>query len=204
MKKNYSSKLACVVFMLFSPMSFFAQVGIGTTAPLSTLHVEGTMRVSNTSNTTTTTKLLGNCSQGIMADVKIGKGLSLSSNELTSSVNTAFYGVASVSMITPVSNYVFDNLNLNLAGINSDVVIFRFTGSTSNFSVAGITGGTTGRHVILYNSSPVNMKIDHLASSTPANSIDTIGTSTSTSGIGTVEMVYDGSIQKWIVIAIRD
>lgn len=204
MKKNYSSKLACVVFVLFSPMSFFAQVGIGTTAPLSTLHVEGTMRVSNTSNTTTTTKLTGTCSQGIMADVKIGKGLSLSSNELASTTNTAFYGVASVSMITPSPNYTFDNLNLNLAGINSDVVIFRFTGSTSNFSVAGIAGGTTGRHVILYNSSPVNMKIDHLMSSTPSNSIDTIGTSTSTSGIGTVEMVYDGSIQKWIVIAIRD
>ena len=204
MKKNYSSKLACVVFVLFSPMSFFAQVGIGTTTPLSTLHVEGTMRVSNTSNTTATTKLIGTCSQGIMADVKIGKGLSLSSNELASSVNTAFYGVASVSMITPVSNYTFDNLNLNLAGINSDVVIFRFTGSTSNFSVSGIAGGTNGRHVILYNSSPVNMKINHLTSSTPENSIDTIGTSTSTSGIGTVEMVYDGSIQKWIVIAIRD
>ena len=204
MKKNYLSKLACVVFMLLSQMSFFAQVGIGTTTPLSTLHVEGTMRVSNTNNTTTTTKLTGSCGQGIMADVKIGKGLSLSANELTSNVNTAFYGVASVSMITPSANYTFDNVNLNLAGANSDVVIFRFNGSTSNFSVAGIAGGTTGRHVILYNSSPVNMKIEHMASSTAANSIDTIGTSTSTSGIGTIEMVYDGSIQKWIVIAIRD
>lgn len=49
------------------------------------------------------------------------------------------------------------------------------------------------------------MKIDNLAaSSLAANRIDTIGTSTSTSGIGTVELVYDGTVQKWIVIAIRD
>ena len=195
--------MACVVFMPFSQMSL-AQVGIGTTSPQSTLHVEGTMRVTNTNSTTTTTKLIGTCSEGIMADIKVGKGLSLTSNELASSVNTAFYGVASVTMTTPVSNHVFDNLNLSLAGTNSDVVIFRFTGSTQNFSVRGIAGGTNGRHVILYNSSAVNMKIDHLLSSTSANSIDTIGTSTSTSGIGTVEMVYDGSTQKWIVLAIRD
>jgi hypothetical protein len=203
MRKNYFLIMACVVFMPFSQMGL-AQVGIGTTSPQSTLHVEGTMRVTNTNNTTTVTKLTGTCAQGIVADIKVGKGLSLSSNELASSVNTAFYGVASITMTTPVSNFAFDNLNLNLAGANSDVVIFRFTGSTANFSIKGIAGGTTGRHVILYNSSPVNMKIEHLLSSTSANSIDTIGTSTSTSGIGTVEMVYDGSIQKWIVIAIRD
>ena len=48
------------------------------------------------------------------------------------------------------------------------------------------------------------MKIGHLLSSVPANNLDTIGTSTATSGIGTVEMVYDGSASRWIVIAIRD
>ena len=48
------------------------------------------------------------------------------------------------------------------------------------------------------------MKIDHLMSSVPANTIDVIGSSTATSGVGTVELVYDGVASKWIVVAIRD
>lgn len=98
--------------------------------------MQGTMRVTNTDNTTTTTKLTGTCDQGIIADVKVGKGLVLKDNELVSSANNSIYGVAAMAMITPASNTVFDNLNLDLGGANSDVVIFKFTGSTANFSIA--------------------------------------------------------------------
>ncbi|MEO8516063.1 MAG: hypothetical protein ABI426_04925 [Flavobacterium sp.] len=203
MMKNYIFKTVSVVFLLFFQLGF-SQVGIGTTTPLSTLHVEGTMRVTNTNNTTVTTKLTGTCAQGIVADIKVGKGLALSANELVSTANNSTYGVALITILTPSPNLAFDNLNLDLNGANVDVVIFRLTGSTNNFSIAGISGGTNGRHIILYNSSSVNMKIDHLASSIAINKIDTIGTSTSTSGVGTVELVYDGTIQRWIVIAIRD
>lgn len=48
------------------------------------------------------------------------------------------------------------------------------------------------------------MKIAHLVSSSPENQIDTLGSSTATSGIGTIELVYDGVLQKWIVVNIRD
>ena len=204
MKNNYLTKAASVVFLLFFQAGI-AQVGIGTTNPLSTLHVQGTMRITNTDNTTTTTKLTGTCAGGIMADVKIGDNLSLVGNVLSAAgTDNSVYRVAGVKMTTVAANQVFDNLNLDLAGANAGVVVFRLFGSTQNFSVRGISGGTDGRHIILYNSSNVNMKIDHMLSSVPANTIDTIGASTSTSGIGTVELVYDGSASKWIVIAIRD
>jgi hypothetical protein len=107
-------------------------------------------------------------------------------------------------MTTTAPNQAFDNMDLQLNGTNADVVIFRLVGAGHNYSVAGVQGGTDGRHIILYNAATVNMKIDHLSSTIPANTIDTIGTSTSTSGVGTVEMVYDGAISRWIVIAIRD
>ncbi len=204
MKKNYALKTVCVATLLFFQMGY-AQVGIGTTNPLSTLHVQGTMRITNTDNTTSTTKLAGTCESGIVADVKVGRNLSLVNNELSAADgDNSFYRVAAVKMLTPVSNFVFDNLDLQLNGANAGVVVFRFYGSTQNFSIKGITGGTNGRHIILYNSSPVNMKMDHMQSSIAPNNIDTIGSSTSTSGIGTVELVYDGSASKWIVIAIRD
>lgn len=204
MKKNYTLKTVCVATLLFFQLGY-AQVGIGTTSPLSTLHVEGTMRVTNTNNTTTTTKLAGTCDSGIVADVKVGRNLSLVNNVLNAAdSDNSSYKVAAIKMVTPFSNYVFDNLDLQLNGANAGVVVFRLYGSTQNFSIKGITGGTDGRHIILYNSSAVNMKMDHMISSIPANNIDTIGSSTSTSGIGTVELVYDGSSSKWIVISIRD
>ncbi|MGX7666568.1 hypothetical protein [Flavobacterium pedocola] len=204
MEKNYALRAVCVAILLFFQHSY-AQVGVGTTNPLSTLHVNGTMRVTNTNNTTTTTKLTGTCTQGIVSDVTIGPNLSLVNNVLSAGDgDNSVYKVAAVKMTTPTSNFVFDNLNLDLSGANDGVVVFRLYGSTQNFSIRGIQGGVDGRHIVLYNSSPVNMKMDHMMSSVPANRIDTIGASTSTSGIGTVDLVYDGANSKWIVLAIRD
>lgn len=204
MIKNYTLKAVGVATLLFFQLGY-AQVGIGTTNPLSTLHVQGTMRITNTDNTTQTTKLAGTCDSGIVADIKVGRNLSLVNNELTASDgDNSTYKVAAIRLSTAFSNQAFDNLDLQLSGVNAGVVVFRLYGSTQNFSIKGLTGGTNGRHIILYNSSPVNMKMDHMISSVPINNIDTIGSSTSTSGIGTVELVYDGASSKWIVISIRD
>ncbi|CAM3621024.1 hypothetical protein FSS13T_17990 [Flavobacterium saliperosum S13] len=204
MIKNYTLKAVCVATLLFFQLGY-AQVGIGTTNPLSTLHVQGTMRITSTDNTTQTTKLAGTCDSGIVGDIKVGRNLSLVDNELSAGDgDNSSYKVAAIRLTTTFSNQAFDNLDLQLEGANDGVVIFRIYGSAHNFSIKGIQGGTDGRHIILYNSSPVNMKMDHLISSVPINNIDTIGSSTSTSGIGTVELVYDGSSSKWIVISIRD
>lgn len=199
MKKIY---YLCVILFISNTQFVVSQVGINTTSPQETLHVEGTLRVTNTNNTTITTKLAGTCAQGTVSDILVGENLSLDSNVL--SANSGKYGIVDVSIPVVVVNQVFDNLELNVSGANLNKVIFRLnTGTSMNFTIRGIKGGTDGRHIIIYNTSTANMKIDHLMSSNPINSIDDLGSGTQTNGIGTVELVYDGVTKKWLIINVR-
>lgn len=203
MNKIYKS--IARIFILLITQFNYAQVGIGTTNPQATLHVNGNIRVSNTDNTTTANQLLGNCALGDVTSIKVGEGLVLKDNELsTASVSSPTkYKIAPISIVTTAPNQNFDNVNLDLSGANLDIVIFRM-GPAHNYTISGISGGTDGRHLIIYNSSAVNLTINNMSSSIPANSIDTLGSSTSTSGVGTIEFVYDGTLSKWIVINIRN
>jgi hypothetical protein len=203
MIKNY--KLIARIFILLFTQFNYAQVGIGTTTPQATLHVEGSLRVTNTNNTTTSSDLLGNGSQGDITSIKVGEGLKLKNNELTNT-NTSSptkYKIVGIPITTTAPNQVFDNMNYDLSGANVDVVIFRL-GAAHNYTISGISGGTDGRHIIIYNSNGVNLSINNMSSSIPANNIDTLGSATATSGVGTIEMVYDGALAKWIVINIRN
>ena len=129
----------------------------------------------------------------------------LKDNELTASGtgSPTKYRIANIPITTTAPNQNFDNQNFDLSGANLDIVIFRM-GPAHNYTISGITGGTDGRHLIIYNSSAVNLTINSMSSSIPANNIDTLGSSTSTSGVGTIEFVYDGTLNKWIVINIRN
>lgn len=203
MAKIYKT-IARIFILLFIQFNY-AQVGIGTTNPQATLHVQGSIRVTNTNNTTTSSQLLGNCAQGDVTSIKVGEGLSLKDNELTNT-NTSSptkYKIVGIPITTTAPNQNFDNMNFDLNGANVDVVIFRL-GAAHNYTISGISGGTDGRHIIIYNSNGVNLTINNMSSSNPANSIDTLGSATATSGVGTIEFVYDGTLGKWIVINIRN
>jgi hypothetical protein len=204
MTKKYNLTAPCIILLLFTQFNF-AQVGIGTTNPQATLHIEGNLRVSNTNNTTTADHILGNCAQGDVTSIKVGEGLLLKDNELTASGTgtPTKYKIANIPITTIAPNQDFDNMNYDLSGANVDVVIFRLA-AAHNYTISGISGGTDGRHIIIYNSNGVNLTIDNMSSSIPANHIDTLGSATATSGVGTIELVYDGALSKWIVINIRN
>ncbi|MFD2890613.1 hypothetical protein ACFS5J_01110 [Flavobacterium chuncheonense] len=207
MKLNHgiiASLLLCI------PFASFSQVGIGTTSPQSDLHVEGTLQVTNTDAVSTPVKLTGIGTEGRITDVVLGDNLNLTGNVLSSvRSDVASYKIATINLAaTNNSNNVFNNVNLDLSGVNKEVVVFRVVGATTGFSVTGIQGGVDGRHIIIINTTSSAMSLENANSgSTASNQINTYessaGGTLSTQGQGTFDLVYDASSQKWIVIDVR-
>lgn len=196
-----------VLLCLFSQL-VFSQIGINTTSPQETLHVEGTFRATNTTSVLPS-KLSGLDTNGTLTDVVVGDNLELSGNRLNaiSSVTSspAYYLVATINVTDGPPNEEFDDFDLLLGGVNSDKVVFRLVGRTSNYKITGISGGTDGRHIVLFNVSTSNMSVDDQATGSLAeNRIITLGNNVATSGQGTGELVYDGALQRWILIGFRD
>lgn len=195
--------LNLTVFLFFFNYCTLAQVGINTSTPQDTLHVEGTLRVTQI-NSSTATKLIGQDDNGTVTEVSIGKNLELKDGTLTS--NSSDYFVATISFPTGAPNQSFDNHEFNLNTTNKGKTVFRMTDRVNNYELTGISGGLDGRHIILFNVSSANFKIyNESTNSLPENRIITLSNnSVGTSGQGTAELVYDGTLQRWILINFRD
>jgi len=186
------------------PFFLFSQVGINTTTPIETLHVEGTLCVSNTT-TKTPDKISGTDPNGVLTDVVVGTNLQLVGNVLNAN-GSGYYFVADKSIPGATPGELYNNLDIDLPGVNISKTLFRLLDRTGNYTLTGISGGTNGRHIVLFNVSSSNFKLTNEDSnSLPINRIITLkGGAIATSGQGTAELVYDGALQRWIVIALRD
>ena len=202
--KNYIKMKYVFLLLFLVPTLFFGQVGIGTTNPEETLHVNGTLRITNTSGTNSA-KVVGVDSDGTVTQVGVGSNLSLDSGTLNAE-GANKYLVKLITTTTLSSGHKFNNFNLDLSGDNKDVVVFRLTGASHNFEVTGIHGGTDGKHIILLNISSNNFRLsDESSDSLPSNRITTLaGGFEATSGQGSAELVYDGISQRWIILNFRN
>lgn len=188
------------------PLFVFSQVGINTTNPQETLHVEGTLCVSNTT-TVTPNKLSGTNTDGVLTDVIVGNNLDLTGNVLSADVRggSAFYLVATIPVPDGPPGEQLHNFDIDLSGANADKVVFRLVGRTANYKITGIAGGTDGRHIVLFNVSLSNLTlVAESTASLPQNRMITLANNVATSGQGTAELVYDGTLQRWILIGFRD
>ena len=195
-----------IYIFIFAPFFVFSQVGINTTTPQETLDVVGTLRVSNTTSCMPN-KISGTNGNGVLTDVVVGNNLELTGNVLNSTATgSAYYFVATISLPGNLSNEVYNNLDLDLLGANASKTLFRLIDRTASYHITGISGGTDGRHIVLYNVSASNLKIyDQDARSLASNRIITLnGGFVGTSGEGTAELVYDGAQSRWILIGFRD
>ena len=192
------------LWLLLAPYCLLAQVGINTTTPSETLHVNGTFRVENV-NSTVSTKLIGSDDNGVMNNLQLGTNLSVTSGELNA-FGSSSYGIVDSAIPTGPSNEEFDDVDLQVNGTHRDKTIFNLTGRTSNYIFTGIAGGTDGRHILLINIPSVNFRINNEdTSSLQENRVITLsGNFVATSGQGTAELVYNGTLQRWILVNFRD
>lgn len=196
---------AYVIFgFLFTMVTITAQVGIGTKLPTETFHVNGTVRIENITSTTAT-RLAGANDQGTINNVVVGENLSLDSGTLNA-LGTEGYGVASVSIPVGAVNQQFDDVDLGVDGVNNLKTVIRLIDRTNNYQFSGIAGGTEGRHIVLLNIPTTNFKIlNQDTSSLAENRIITLsGNFVTTTGQGSAELVYDGILQRWILINLRN
>jgi len=99
------------------------------------------------------------------------------------------------------------DLDLQLTGSNLFKTVIRITGPSAWFSITGIADGTDGRHILLLNMTNVAMNVeDDHAGSIATNRINSLGNGPSegTQGNGAIELVYDGVLARWIVLAVRN
>ncbi|MDO5969838.1 hypothetical protein Q4Q35_08460 [Flavivirga aquimarina] len=197
-------KTLCCFTLVILPVFVFSQVGVNTTNPLETLHINGTVRVVNTSSSTAT-KLMGADNDGTMNDVVVGENLALTAGTLHA-FGSATYGITSFAIADGPVNEEFHDQDLGIDGANQDKTVFRLTGRTNNYRFTGIEGGTDGRHIVLLNIPAVNFRLENESTSSLAeNRIITLsGGFESTSGQGSAELVYDGTLQRWFLINIRN
>ena len=97
-------------------------------------------------------------------------------------------------------------------GANNDISIgsrsfLRITGPSAAFSITGISGGTDGKVVVLYNGTAQKMTIanDNASSTTAADRIYTLtnsGTGDYTvNGNGTATLIYSAADSRWLAMA---
>ena len=193
-----------ILTLLFAPSIIFAQVGIGTSNPQETLHVNGSVRVTNT-NKSPASRIMGSDANGTLNEVTIGQNLVLTGGTLDAAGANQYY-IATKVLTTTSSGHQFHNMDLQLDGTNNSMAVIRLTGATNSFKITGITGGTDGRHILLLNVMPEHMSImDEHTGSVATNRIRTFGTGSfeKTANEGTVELVYDGVLQRWIILNFR-
>lgn len=193
-----------ILTLLFVPNLIFAQVGVGTSSPQETLHVNGSVRISNT-NRSPATRMIGSDANGTINEIVVGDNLEMVSGALNASGATK-YLVKTLTFNTTFSGEKFHNVNLDLNGANKGKTVFRIVGSSHGYEFTGISGGTDGRHIVLVNVSANNFKLsDNDSGSLANNRIDTMaGGFEQTSGKGVFELVYDAAILKWIIVGFRN
>ena len=196
-------KYLILSFFLVSNI-IYAQVGIGTTSPQETLDINGSIRVSNTTKSLAT-KIMGADTGGTLNEVVVGDNLELNSGTLNATGSTKYF-VKTLTFPTTSSGQQFHNVNLDLNGANKDKTVFRIAGSNHGFEFTGLSGGTDGKHIVLVNVSSNNFKMPNESTgSLSQNRILTLaGVFEQTSGQGVAELVYDGTLQRWIIFNFRN
>jgi hypothetical protein len=181
-------------------------VGINTSNPLATLHVNGNFKFEP-KLTVIPTRLVGVVEDGGVKEFDLGDTFNINSGtlEVTETVDPNVFLIGDVDQSPTSAISQYNNYDIGLGDANQDKAVIRFTGETAGYSVTGFSGGYDGRIIYFYNSQNQSVTFNNLNSaSNPENQIITgSGSNVGVSNIGVAEFIYDASIQKWILVNLR-
>jgi len=178
----------------------FSQVGINTTEPAATLDVNGTLRVRDfkSINETQAVKIVGLDEDGNFIEVDVDENVILKDNKLRVVENR--YRSAATPIITGSTVHNYDLVILP-GEPNDDKKIIRIMTSGGALDFSGIKAGEDGQMIWLMASSNKIKLLDTNPGSDPENQF-LIGASIIVKQYGMVQLVYDATIQKWLVMHI--
>jgi hypothetical protein len=204
------TKLLLLIILGFNVS--MAQVGIGTTNPQEGLHVVGDLIVEGYTSVDDSMSLVGADDMGNLTILNLDNTLTIENNKLELS-RSIYYGIGDMDLsgLTTSSGNLVHNLDLQLgtAEINEGKIVIMLTALPSNIKITGIQDGINGQHLFIYNSASRNIVFLDEADpksldSSPQNRIKVLASSETLSGEGSIELIYDGGVQRWILISIHD
>jgi len=204
------SFLTLVLF--FISLISYSQVGIGTTNPLATLHVSGTLRIDNSTSTKNNSiHLSGLDVNGVINQVDIGSNLSLVNGVLNATGGSGgsgtFYSVTTINVATSNGYVTIQETASGINSFNLDKTVFMINPiGGGNVNIGKIKGGTDGRHIYLYGMSAntVMLQTESNVGGGNSNSIFAKGiTQFTINQDGMIELVYVGALSRWIVLGFR-
>ena len=204
------NKFIILFIVLLAGLNGKAQIGIGTTDPQETLHVDGDVIVDGYA-TSDTNALVGADDDGTLTTLNLGNNLIIENNELTLVRSTTFgIGDMDISGIIVFSLFVHNlDLQLGPGEINEGKTVIKVYGTPGNIKLTGIQDGTAGMHLFFYHTASQNIQFmdqtdTNSLSSLPQNRINVLASSEVISGPGCVELIYDGTSQRWLFLSIHD
>ncbi|KQC33041.1 hypothetical protein AAU57_06690 [Nonlabens sp. YIK11] len=189
-----------------------AQVGIGTTSPQETLHIEGDLIVEGYNQFENSTMLVGADSQGNLTTLTLNNELTLENNRIQLA-NSIYYGIGrrdltllAIGSANRVHNL---DLKLGLGEANHGKTVIKVSNLPGNIKLTGIQDGVDGQHLFFYHAGKGNIVfLDEQDSasnfSLPRNRIKVLAGSETISGQGSIELFYDGALQRWVILSIHD
>jgi hypothetical protein len=204
-------KIRLLLILLLSISALQAQIGIGTTDPQETLHIEGDLFIEGVGGVEDSMALVGADDDGTLTTLELDNNLLIENNKL-SLVRSTTYGIGDmdISGVIILANHVHDlDLQLGPGEINEGKTVIKVFGAPANFKLTGIQDGVDGMHLFFYHIGSTNIQfIDQTDTnallSAPKNRINVLASSETISGQGSVEMIYDGTSQRWLFLSIHD
>lgn len=120
--------------------------------------------------------------------------------------------IAGTNAVTGSMRYTRANhttlANGNNAGVDFGTKVYAKikAGPTAAFAICGITGGSDGRELIIWNATGQNMTISHDSGVEPtaANRIYTpTGADVATTGNGSARLIYDSEDSRWVLVSYQ-